>query len=40
MSEHAEYYPWYLNNPFPNSELIKDKDKEKKKEKGTVKKEK
>lgn len=37
MSEHAESYPWYLNNPFPNFELIKDKDK---KEKDTVKKEK
>ena len=36
MSEHAEYYPWYLNNPYPNSEIIKDKDKEK----DTVKKEK
>jgi len=38
MSEHAESYPWYLNNPFPNSEFIKDKEKEK--EKDTVKKEK
>tara|TARA_B100000282_G_C31612063_1_gene435208 strand:+ start:222 stop:332 length:111 start_codon:yes stop_codon:yes gene_type:complete len=36
MSEHAESYPWYLNNPYPNSEIIKDKDKEK----DTVKKEK
>ena len=29
MSEHGESYPWYLNNPYPNSELIKDKEKDK-----------
>lgn len=38
MSEHGESYPWYLNNPYPNFELIKDKEKEK--EKDTDKKEK
>lgn len=32
MSEHGESYPWYLNNPYPNSVLIKDKEKEKEKD--------
>ena len=44
MSEHDEYYPWYLKTPFPKIYFIdadKDKkEKEKKPQKEKVQKEK